>query len=173
MTDASILYCKNHADRETALRCNNCNEPICSQCAIQTPTGYRCPECLRGQQKIFNTAKSQDFVLAFGVAAFLSYLGAVIATRIGFFTIFLAPFAGTVIAEAVRRVTDRRRSKKLYQTAIAGIVVGALPSLVAPLFFIFLGAGIGNLIAILWPGLYLFLAISSAYYRMSGIQLTR
>ena len=62
MTDASILYCKNHADLETALRCNNCNEPICSQCAIQTPTGYRCPECVRGQQKIFNTAKSQDFL---------------------------------------------------------------------------------------------------------------
>ena len=173
MTDASILYCKNHADRETALRCNRCNEPICSQCAIQTPTGYRCPECVRGQQKTFDTAKSQDFLLAFGVATFLSYLGASIASRIGFFTIFLAPIAGTVIAEAVRRVTNKRRSKKLYQTAIAGIVVGALPSLIAPLFFVFLGAGIGNMIAILWPGLYLFIAASSAYYRMSGIQIKR
>ncbi len=173
MTKASIIYCKNHADRETGLRCNRCNEPICAECAIQTPTGYRCPECVHGQQKTFDTAKSQDFVLAFAVAAFLSFIGATIASRIGFFTIFLAPLAGTAIAESVRRVTNKRRSKKLFQTAIAGIVVGALPSLLAPLFFIFLGAGIGNLIAILWPGLYLFIAISSAYYRMSGIQIKR
>ena len=173
MSESSLLYCKNHSDRETALRCNRCNEPICSQCALQTPTGYRCPECVHGQQKTFDTAKSQDLLLAFGVATFLSYIGAVISTRIGFFTIFLAPFAGNMIAEAVRRVTNKRRSKRLYQTAIAGIVLGALPSLLAPLLFIFLGAGIGNLIAILWPGLYLFIAISSAYYRMSGIQLKR
>lgn len=173
MTEASLLYCKNHPDRDTSLRCNRCNEPICSQCAMQTPTGYRCPECVRGQQKVFNTAKPQDYVLAFLVASILSYIGALIAARIGFFTIFLAPFAGTVISEAVRRVSDKRRSKSLYQTAVAGIVLGALPFLIAPLIIIFLGGGFGALIGLLWPGLYLFIASSSAYYRMSGIQVNR
>ncbi len=173
MTNASALYCKNHADRETSLRCNRCNEPICSECAIQTPTGYRCPECVRGQQKVFNTAKSQDYIIAFGLATILSYIGALITTRIGFFTIFLAPLAGTMIAEAVRRATARHRSKRLYQTAIAGIALGAIPSLLAPLLFVFLGAGFGALLGVLWPGLYLFLAASAAYYRMSGIKIIK
>lgn len=173
MSEASLIVCKNHPERETNLRCNRCNEPICSSCAVQTPTGYRCPECVAGQQKIFNTAKAQDYILAFVVAAVISYIGALIAARIGFFTIFLAPFAGTVIAEAVRRVTGRRRSRVLYQTAIAGTVVGALPFLLAPLLAIFLGAGFGAFIGVLWPGLYLFLAASSAYYRLAGIQINR
>ncbi len=173
MTEASLIVCKNHPDRETGLRCNRCNDPICSECAIQTPTGYRCPECLRGQQKVFDTTKPQDFIIAFGAATILSYIAALITTRIGFFTIFLAPFAGTLIAEAVRRLTAKRRSKRLYQTTIAGIVVGALPFLLIPILFIFLGRGFGALIGVLWPGLYIFLASSAAYYRMSGIQLKR
>jgi hypothetical protein len=173
MTDASLVVCKNHPERETGLRCNRCNEPICSECTVQTPTGYRCPECVRGHQKIFDTAKSQDYVIAFVLATILSYIAALITKRIGFFTIFLAPFAGTMIAEAIRRTTARRRSKTLFQTAIAGIVVGALPFLISPLLFIFLGGGIRALIGILWPGLYIFLAASSAYYRMSGIKINK
>jgi MFS family permease len=168
-----LTYCENHPDRETSLRCNRCNKLICSQCAIQTPTGYRCEECVRGQQKVFNTAQTQDYVLSFAVAAILSYIGALIASRIGFFTIFLAPAAGTIIAEAIRRVVNRRRSKQLFQVALAGIVLGAAPFLLFPFLAIFLGGGLGSLFSLLWPGLYLAIAASTAYYRMSGIQLGR
>jgi hypothetical protein len=173
MAHSSVLYCKNHPDRETSLRCNRCGEPICSQCAQQTPTGYRCPECVRDQKKVFNTAKSQDYFLAFGAAAIISYIGAFIAARIGFFTILLAPAAGTIIAEAVRSITAKRRSRTLYLTTVAGIIVGALPFILSRLLVIFFGAGLAGLIGILWPGLYLFLASSSAYYRLSGIQIKR
>ena len=31
--------CYNHPTRATLLRCNNCERPICSSCAIRTPTG--------------------------------------------------------------------------------------------------------------------------------------
>ena len=169
----AITYCENHPDRETSLRCNRCNKLICSQCAIQTPTGYRCEECVRGQQKVFNTAQTQDYVLSFIVAAFLSYIGARIASSIGFFTILLAPAAGTVIAEAVRKVVNRRRSKQLFQVALGGIVLGAAPFLLFPFLGIFFGSRIGSLFSLLWPGLYLAIAASTAYYRMSGIPLGR
>ena len=173
MSEASITYCEIHLDRETNLRCNRCEKLICSQCAILTPTGYRCEECVRGQQKIFNTAKSQDYVLAFVVAAVLSFIGALIAASIGFFTILLAPVAGSIIAEGVRAVVDKRRSRQLFQVALVGIVMGAIPFLLRPLLGIFLGGGFGSLFSLLWPGLYLVIAASTAYYRMSGIQLGR
>ncbi len=168
-----LSYCENHPDRETSLRCNRCNKLICSQCAIQTPTGYRCEECVHGQQKVFNTAQTQDYVLSFAITAFLSYIAALIASRIGLFTIFLAPAAGTIIAEAVRRVVNRRRSKQLFQVALGGIVLGAVPFLLFPFLGIFFGAGLSSLFSLLWPGLYLAIAASTAYYRMSGIQLGR
>src|SRR5512140_1228893 len=94
-------YCVNHPNVETSLRCNRCERPICTQCAVLTPTGYRCKDCVRGQQKIFETAQVYDYPLAFIVAAILGFVGSLIASRFGFFTIFLAPIAGTVIAEAV------------------------------------------------------------------------
>ena len=46
------------------LRCNRCERPICTECAVLTPTGYRCKECVRGQQKVFDTAKWFDYPLA-------------------------------------------------------------------------------------------------------------
>ena len=66
MIDSSApVYCANHPGVETSLRCNNCGKPICARCAIHTPTGYRCAECVRGQQKIFNTARWVDYLLGF------------------------------------------------------------------------------------------------------------
>ena len=89
MTDETPkMYCANHPNVETTLRCNKCEKPICAKCAILTPTGYRCKECVRGQQKIFETAKWVDYPIIFGVVAILAYLGSLIAFRLGFFIIY-------------------------------------------------------------------------------------
>ena len=98
MTEAAANYCANHPDRETNLRCNRCGKFICSKCAIRTPTGYRCQECVRGQQKTFETAQTSDYLVAFLIAAFLSAAGGFLAARIGFFALILAPAAGGLIA---------------------------------------------------------------------------
>ena len=103
------LYCANHPDTETTLRCNRCEKPICSKCAVLTPTGYRCKECVRGQQKLFETAQWYDYPIVIVVVGLLSFLGSLLVTFIGFFTILLAPAAGFVIAEAARLVPQRRR----------------------------------------------------------------
>src|SRR5512137_790802 len=103
MTEASPkIYCANHPTVETSLRCNKCEKPICAKCAVLTPTGYRCKECIRGQQKIFETAGWMDYPVIFVVVALLAYLGSLIGYRIGFFVILLAPAAGGIIAEVAR-----------------------------------------------------------------------
>jgi hypothetical protein len=173
MTVAEATFCTNHPDRETSLRCNRCGKYICSKCAVRTPTGYRCEECVRGQQKVFETTKTLDYVVGFIVAAILSGIAGALVSLIGFFTILLAPAAGGVIAEAVRAVTGKRRSKRFFQTVAAGVVAGGLPYLALPLFFIFAGGGVGALFSLLWPALYLFIAVPTTYYRLSGIQMSR
>ena len=161
-----ILYCANHPNQETLLRCNRCEKPICSKCAIQTPTGYRCRECVRGQQKNFETAQWQDIPLAFGAAALISFLGSLIAGRMGFFVIFIAPIVGTIIAEVARFVTQRRRSQRLFQFVAAGVLIGGLPLLLKDLLYF-------SLLGAIWQGVYLVTATSTAYYRMKGIMLGR
>jgi len=164
--------CYNHPDRETMLRCNRCNRPICTSCAVLTPTGYRCKECVRGQQKVFDTAQWIDYPLAVVIAAVLAFLGSLAAQVLGFFTLFIAPVVGVVIAGAVRWAVRKRRSRLLFQLAAGGTLVGALPLLLIDLIaMLYAGAGVYSLFGLIWPAVYAFLVVSTTYYRLSGIQI--
>ena len=106
MTDSETLYCYIHPNRPTVLRCNRCERPICTEDARRTPTGYRCPNCIREQQKTFDTAQTRDYVVAFVVAAVLSAVASGLVMLIsGFFfglgVLLLAPAAGGVIGNVV------------------------------------------------------------------------
>jgi hypothetical protein len=167
------LYCYVHPTRETSLRCNNCNRPICASCAIRTPTGYRCKECVRDRQKTFNTSEWYDFIVGFIVAAFLSGIAASLVTLvggIGYFGLLLigagAPIAGRIITDAVRTVTRKRRSRPLFITVTVGVITGALPVLLVQ----FLS---GDLFSILFQVIYLVIVVPLVYTRLSGIQLFR
>ena len=94
---------------------------------------------------------------------------------IGFFTILLAPAAGVGIAELVRMVIKKRRSKRLFQLVAAGIVLGGLPLILVFLSNLVLGLQSGSgpmsffrLLPLGYQVLYLVLAVPSAYYRLSG-----
>jgi len=168
----TTIYCANHPNIETGLRCNNCEKPICPKCAVLTPTGYRCRDCVRNQQKVFNTAQWIDFPVAFITAGLLSFAGSLVVSLIGFFTIFLAPIAGVIIAEAVRLVIRRRRSKNLFLTATIAAALGSLPLLMPILLGILLGGGLlGNLWGLIWQVLYTFTVTSTVYYRLRGINI--
>jgi len=175
MTESTpeTLYCYVHPTRETSLRCNNCNRPICAACAIHTPTGYRCRECVKGQQKAFNTSEWYDYVSGFIVAMLLSAVAAFLVTLIGgigFFGWFLiaagAPTAAVAIAEGVRLVTAKRRSRPLFITIAVGVVVGALPVILFQILST-------NLFGVLFQVIYLVIAVPVVYSRLSGIQLFR
>ena len=173
MTESTTLYCYVHPNRETSLRCNNCNRPICASCAVRTPTGYRCRECVRERQKTFETSEWYDFVSGFIIAALLSGIAAFLVTligRIGFLGWFLifagAPTAAVAITEGVRAVTKRRRSRALFMTVVAGVVLGALP-------IILFQAYVSNFFGIVFQVIYLVIAIPIIYTRLSGIQLFR
>lgn len=166
------LYCYNHPKRETHLRCNNCNRPICSSCAVLTPTGYRCKECIRGQQKKFDTTRWWDYPVAAVTALILSAIGSYFVSLIGFFTILLAPLAGIAIAEAVRFLVRRRRSRSLPTViAVATFVGGIFLTLSSVAFSVLLHAqfGLGGLLSLIWPLAYAILATSTAFYRSKGI----
>ncbi len=164
-----LLYCANHPNIETTLRCNNCEKPICPKCAVLTPTGYRCRECVRGQQKNFDTALWYDYPLVIGAAGLLSFLGSWLATVIGFFSILLAPAAGFIIAEACRMMIKRRRSNRLFLVAAVSAGLAAIPFLLIVLFRL-LASGRFSF-DIIWLGYYLLTVPSTVYYRLRGIRV--
>jgi len=170
-TISTATYCYVHPTRETSLRCKRCDKPICASCAQRTPTGYLCRDCVRSQQKTFDTTEWYDYALGFITAALLSAAASFLVTLIGgigFFGWFLiaagSPVAARTIAEGVRFVTRRHRSKNLFITVAVGVVAGALPIALMQLLTL-------NIFGIIFQVIYLVIAVPLVYTQLSGIQL--
>jgi hypothetical protein len=165
------LTCANHPGVETTLRCNKCEKPICAKCAIRTATGYRCPECVRGQQKLFDTAEWIDYVLGFVVALIFSGIASALINLVGFLGFFAyfiaaaaAPTAGAILAEAVRFVIRRHRSRSLFITITVAVILGAAPTILWNLM-------IFDWYSLIFQGIFLALVVPTVYTRLSGIQI--
>ena len=174
MTNTTTTYCYVHPTRETSLRCKKCERYICTSCAIHTPTGYMCKECVRERQKVFDTAMWYDYLIGFGVTFVLSIIAsiltALVSSFIGFYGLIIAFFiagaAGAFIADIGLRAVKKRRSKVLFISCAAGVATGALLVL-AVMFFT------GQLSGLLGILIYIVVATPTVYTRISGIQLTR
>jgi len=128
-TQDEILYCTVHPDRETSLRCNKCGRPMCAQCAVSTPVGYRCRECVRGIQAGYYKATERDYAIIFAACAGLTLIAGAIMSALSLgllFSLILALPAGGGIAELGLRVTSRRRGRQSANLAAAGAVIGGL-----------------------------------------------
>jgi len=179
------LYCANHPQTETTLRCNRCEKPICSKCAIHMSTGYRCKECVNQQKKTFENALWSDYILGFVAAAILSGIASAIVGFIsgwfyGFGVLFFTPFAATIIVRGAQAATRRRRSRTLFIIIAIGVVAGGLPSMlsgISTLLFVFSNPEyVGNfsifwLLPTIWQGVYLFIATPAVYAGLSGFRL--
>jgi hypothetical protein len=157
--DDEVVYCANHPGTETVLRCNRCGKPICTRCAVQTPVGYRCKQCVGEQQSVYFTGGAADYVIGGVIALVLGGIASYIVTIIGawFIALILGPTIGIGIAEVVRLAVRRRRSQYLWMTVAIGIVLGSLPALLVSL---------GSLWRMIAYGLFLVLAIGAATARL-------
>jgi hypothetical protein len=175
----STLHCAFHPDRETTLRCNKCEKPICTKCAVLTPVGYRCKECVRGQQSVFETARPLDFVIAAVVSAVGTGIAVALLNLIGWWGFLVAPMVGGGLAEVVRAAVRRRRGRRLPLIAALGGGVGLLPAVlpivVSVIMLLSAGAGIellgGMLFSLLYPLVTGGLLLGALYYRLRGIRL--
>jgi hypothetical protein len=142
--DEPVLYCANHPTVETLLRCNKCGKPICMKCAVQTPVGYRCRECVRQQQNVYFNAEAWDNPIALAVSFVVTLLAtplvSAILGRTGFFGIMIGLFigasAGGVLAQIIRWAVGKRRGRYLHYFALAGVLLGVLLGSVISLFMV-------------------------------------
>lgn len=136
MTEPSIapVFCINHPDRETGLRCHRCERPICYQCAIKTPVGQICPDCYKSARAKYYNGNSTDIPIGAVIALVLGVVFGALAYlflgRLGFFSFLIAfvagPAAGGAVAEVIRRVLQRRRAQGMKVAATVAFVIGLL-----------------------------------------------
>ncbi|GAA2208502.1 rhomboid family intramembrane serine protease [Nonomuraea monospora] len=54
----AVPTCYRHPDRETWVRCQRCDRPICPDCMRDAAVGFQCPECVAEGNKGIRQAKS-------------------------------------------------------------------------------------------------------------------
>jgi len=165
-----------NSDDTPVLRCNRCGKPITPETAVLTPTGYRCQDCIRQQQKVFDNTKWMDVVIGFLISGIIAFAGSWFVPRLGFFTILIAPGIGTLIYKAVRLAVKQRRSKLLNSSILAGALIGSLPLLVPAMLNVItmsteLISVLGNLTPLIWRVVYTVLVATTAYAQTKGIRL--
>ncbi len=157
--DDGPLYCVNHPNVETMLRCNRCGRPVCTRCVVPTPVGYRCKQCVGQQQATFYTGGVVDYVLGAVIGLVLGGIAGYLITLTGlwFIALILGPTVGIGIAEAVRFAVRRRRSRYLWAVVAGAMVLGAVPALLVSLVSIW---------SLLVLGIYLVLSVGAAAARL-------
>jgi hypothetical protein len=129
------LHCYIHPDRETGLRCTNCDRPICADCVRPAAVGQLCPECAKVRRPVNYQVSATNLIVAGIVSvlfgAIVTFLAFQVIGRIGFFGFFIALFVGPLAGDLLIRICDRlthnKRGRPMQITVAVGYALGALP----------------------------------------------
>ncbi len=161
MTEAAgngeLTFCAIHPDRDTGLRCNRCERYMCVECAVRTPVGYTCRECVRQHENRFYAGGALDYAFVAAVSLAAGGLLLILTSLIGGFLligIFIAPALGGAAAQLALSLTGGRRGRYSGHVAAGGLLAGGA------LCGWLLTGGLG-----LFSLLYLALAASAAFAR--------
>jgi hypothetical protein len=124
--DDGRLFCYRHPNRETWVRCGRCDRPICPQCAMQGPVGFRCKTCGKPAYDPLTSLKPGQAVAGGLVAVGAGTLGGLIGLQLGFFIIIVGFFAGGLISDLVMRFTGFKRGPVMASILLGGIAVGTI-----------------------------------------------
>ena len=122
------MYCANHPNVETFLRCARCGKPICAKCRVSTPAGFRCFTCAN-LQVLPTYAVSADYY----VKSFLAgdVVAVILGTLMGLFPAFefwAALIMGIAVPEAVGAAANQKRGPGLQMVAVGAVVFGFVVS---------------------------------------------
>ena len=161
----TATVCYVHPTVETSLRCNKCGQYICARCAVRTPVGYRCKQCVHQQQDVYFSARPTDYLITAAVGLVLGGAIGFILSKSFFLALILGLPAGGLISEVAFRATGKRRGRYTSYAIAGGIVLGTLIANYPLLGLLLAAPGGFSLLALAGPGLYIVLCAGAAAAR--------
>lgn len=131
--------CNAPQHAESKLLCSKCGEVICSECAVQTPVGYRCRECakldklptFRVGTKQYVIASLVGLVLAIAFGLLWSYI--VPFMPFNYINLAIAPGIGAAIGELISLAVNRKRGLGLAIIAGGSMLICYLIEILFPM----------------------------------------
>lgn len=167
--DDEDLPCYRHPDRMTALACITCDRPICPECAIPAPVGFKCPD--DAKQSRAALAKVPTSRMASGIAAgtLVAFVGGSIlaVVQVPFLGVILAYLLGMGVGEVTRRAAGGFRDHALGRAAAIAAAVGILALPALSIITRLADGGSVNIFALLFTVIGAVLAAVGAYNRAS------
>lgn len=112
----------------TRLRCSRCDKPICPQCMVGSPVGYRCQECAAGRPSAIYATSTPLFLRAIGVGLAVAVGVGVLWGYFPEWEFYLALLLGFGVVEAMARAANYRRGGDLMVAAMCMITLGLIVS---------------------------------------------
>lgn len=116
--------CSYHPKVMTGLRCNRCGKPICPQCAVRTPVGFRCPDCAGVRGLPTYRTSSSSLLKAAGAGLAVALVTVVLWRFIPDWQFYLCLLMGFGTVEAIARMSGNKRGVDLQLMAVGIITVG-------------------------------------------------
>jgi predicted RNA-binding Zn-ribbon protein involved in translation (DUF1610 family) len=125
-TTTTEAVCYRHPGRETRVSCSSCGRPICPDCMVDTPVGFKCPECARLPRSAVVRLRPDRAFRAIA-AAFAGGLamgfGIVVLQGVGlFFALILGWLIGIGMGELVLWASGRYRGRETALIALGGCI---------------------------------------------------
>lgn len=101
------LPCYRHPDRLTALACISCERPICPECAVRAPVGFKCPDCAKQSRSALGKVPAGKMALGAAAGTFVAFVGGTILGMIHLplIGIFVAYGLGMLVGTVARKAT--------------------------------------------------------------------
>lgn len=126
-----IVQCPRDPGVETALRCQQCDTPICPRCLVQSPVGAKCKDCARVVKSPIYTL-SGIYIVRAAIAAIVGgvamgivwgLVSSQLAGGLGFVSFFAGAGLGYAFTRLLEFATNRKRGPAVIAFAMGGIAI--------------------------------------------------
>lgn len=122
------VQCECGSGIMTRLRCSRCGKPICYECMVESPVGFRCQSCSSGRRVSAYRASNSNILKALGT-------GLIVASAVGVFWgffpawgFYMALLLGFGTVEAMAWASNYKRGSDLQMAAWGMILIGLIVS---------------------------------------------
>jgi hypothetical protein len=126
--ESGVLYCANHPNVQTNLRCSRCGKPICARCRVPTPVGYRCYDCADVKvvptYAVDSSYYAKSATIGIGTAAVIGVLWGLLPG----FDFWAALIMGIVVGDLVSRAANMKRGPGLQMVGLLSVGIGVVIS---------------------------------------------